>query len=511
MLQTSYSNKKLLQLAKTNYKKLSSFCETLLEEGYWEQAESILNKSIFDILDLYVQSVLIKMAVYCGRFHYDEREFVIAVSHHNIAGCTLEGDMDDVFFMNANRVISSPPILLQLCGVRDVEKKTDFTIRFFDSLLNIILCMADLNHKKDTFVTKFVQDYYQKIQVFINQEIMEEYINPRYIFKKLSSDYHSEEISIVKKTNKGNEKERVFAKEKLECVKEQLEERQIQEIREELKDRNGPVLLEQLLDELDSLIGLEGVKEEMRSLINLIKVRKLRESYRMPTIDMTYHMVFTGNPGTGKTTVARLVAKIYKELGILTKGNLVETDRAGLVAGYVGQTALKAKEVIESAIGGVLFIDEAYALTNNTGSNDFGMESIDTLVKMMEDNRENLVVIVAGYNEEMKEFLKANTGLVSRFNKFVNFPDYTINELMEILDSMVAKAGFELEEDGRETIEYQLVNMQADQFEIFGNARGIRNVFEKIVMNQANRIVTYTSPTQEQLVAITKNDIYNIL
>ncbi|MEG2775477.1 MAG: AAA family ATPase [Acetivibrio sp.] len=264
------------------------------------------------------------------------------------------------------------------------------------------------------------------------------------------------------------------------------------------------------MEELNSLVGLSQVKEEINSLINLIKVRKLRASYHMPVMDMTYHMVFTGNPGTGKTTVARLVAKIYQELGILSKGNLVETDRSGLVAGYVGQTALKVKEVVERALGGVLFIDEAYSLNNNV-ANDFGGEAIDTLVKMMEDHRDNLVVIVAGYKEEMKSFLDSNTGLVSRFNKFISFEDYSVSELLDILKSMAEKAGVEFSEEALEYVEKQLTKLTKKAFRIFGNARGIRNSFEKIMVKQANRLVNLESPTKEQLSEINRKDVKGII
>lgn len=299
--------------------------------------------------------------------------------------------------------------------------------------------------------------------------------------------------------------------EKLDAVKREMEEQQIRMIRRETEENNGGDRLARLLSELNNLIGLEGVKAEINSLINLIKVRKMRESYNMPSMDMTYHMVFTGNPGTGKTTVARLVAKIYKELGILSEGSLVETDRAGLVAGYVGQTALKVKEVVEKAIGGVLFIDEAYSLTNNAVSNDFGGEAIDTLVKMMEDNRENLVVIVAGYTKEMEEFLKSNTGLVSRFNKFIHFPDYTLDELIDILESMADRSGVVIEEEAKELLRGDIAVMPEERARVFGNARGIRNIFEKIIVNQANRIVTYENPPAEMLVQIKAEDAAGVI
>ena len=221
---------------------------------------------------------------------------------------------------------------------------------------------------------------------------------------------------------------------------------------------------------------------------------------------MSYHMVFTGSPGTGKTTVARLIGEIYRELGILSRGTMTETDRSGLVAGYVGQTALKVREVVDRAKGGVLFIDEAYTLCTAQGGNDFGGEAIDTLVKLMEDYREDLVVIVAGYTREMEQFLKSNTGLISRFNKFIEFLDYGDSELLEILGKMAGKAGFTLDKGAREAVERYLEAMDEGRRREFGNARGIRNLFEKMVSAQADRVIGYERPTKEQLSELLEAD-----
>ena len=266
-------------------------------------------------------------------------------------------------------------------------------------------------------------------------------------------------------------------------------------------------MLEKLVGQLGELVGLNDVKTEIHSLINLIRVRKMREAYHLPGMPMSYHMVFTGNPGTGKTTVARLIGEIYRELGVLSKGTITEIDRAGLVAGYVGQTAIKVKEVVDKAKGGILFIDEAYTLSNAVGGNDFGTEAIDTLVKLMEDYRDDLVVIVAGYTYEMEQFLKSNTGLVSRFNKFVEFPDYSDKELLLILDRMADKSGFMLAEGVERIVEEYLLTMKEAEKEKFGNARGIRNLFEKMVSAQANRVVGYGMPTKKQLSEILPEDL----
>ena len=286
-----------------------------------------------------------------------------------------------------------------------------------------------------------------------------------------------------------------------------LEMKQRIQEREQAEAKEQELRLQALVEELNALVGLGSVKEEIRSLVNLIKIRKMREKMNLPEMDMSYHMVFTGSPGTGKTTVARLVAKIYKELGILSEGNLVETDRSGLVAGYVGQTAIKVHELVEQAIGGILFIDEAYALANPDVPNDFGTEAIDTLVKLMEDHRDNLVIIVAGYTEEMKNFLKSNTGLISRFNKFVDFPDYSTEELVEIMDVMGQNAGLLIDEDAKAAVLSSLKKKKPGEWRDFGNARGIRNLFEKLVVNQANRLVMLENPSRLDLITIKKEDV----
>ena len=209
--------------------------------------------------------------------------------------------------------------------------------------------------------------------------------------------------------------------------------------------------------------------------------------------------------------MARLISQIYKELGILSEGNLVETDRSGLVAGYVGQTALKVKDVVEEAIGGILFIDEAYSLATQTGGNDFGSEAIDTLVKLMEDHRNNLVVIVAGYGKEMEQFLHSNPGLISRFNRFIEFHDYSSEELIDILTYLAKSSEIVVTNDAKEDLKKQIDAMTDLQRKSFGNARGIRNVFEKVLVNQANRIVLYKEPTEEQLRTIEIGDVCDVV
>ena len=266
-----------------------------------------------------------------------------------------------------------------------------------------------------------------------------------------------------------------------------------------------PEKIEDLLAELDGFIGLAAIKKEVRSLINMVTVYRLRRDNGLPTTDLSLHMVFSGNPGTGKTTVARLMARIYHSLGILSRGQLVEVDRSGLVAGYVGQTALKTSKVIDTALGGVLFIDEAYALNGRT-ENDFGQEAIDTVLKAMEDHRDDLVVIAAGYDALMEDFIHSNPGLESRFNRFLHFDDYSADEMMAIFRSQCKKGCYELDEETAGMVSEFIVQANTNSIS-FGNARGVRNLFEQILVHQANRLAARTEVSREDLMRILPADV----
>ncbi len=286
------------------------------------------------------------------------------------------------------------------------------------------------------------------------------------------------------------------------------------EIAQEPNEPKDSVVITEVMEgdpykELDELIGLESVKEEVHTIANFAKIQQQRKAQGLKVPKMSFHLVFTGSPGTGKTTVARIVARIYKDLGILKSGHTVETDRSGLVAEYVGQTATKTNAVIDSALNGVLFIDEAYALVPENAGNDYGQEAISTLLKRMEDDRDKLVVIIAGYPDEMKRFIDSNPGLQSRFTRYINFPDYTEQELFEIFKLYLNKNQYTITDDAAQLLKDNLDNVVAHKTKNFGNARYVRNIFERAVEQQANRLSAKRSISDDELSLLTKEDIEN--
>jgi SpoVK/Ycf46/Vps4 family AAA+-type ATPase len=263
----------------------------------------------------------------------------------------------------------------------------------------------------------------------------------------------------------------------------------------------------ELLAELDALVGLAGVKREVRRLTSLLHVQQLRRERRLPVLETSHHLVFTGNPGTGKTTVARLLSQIYRSIGVVSNGQLVETDRSHLVAGFVGQTAIRTQQALESAVGGTLLIDEAYALARG-GDNDFGREAIDTLVKFMEDHRDDLAVVAAGYIDEMQAFIDANPGLASRFTRTIAFPDYTVDELLTIFRLLGDELSYRCSDDADAAL--RTVLEAAPRGRGFGNARYVRNLFEAAVARQAMRLAALDEPSDEQLTTLVAGDIAGV-
>jgi stage V sporulation protein K len=274
-----------------------------------------------------------------------------------------------------------------------------------------------------------------------------------------------------------------------------------------LKDFQQFNNLDDVIKELNGLIGMQNIKEEVKTLINFLRIQKLRQSQGLAAIPVTLHSVFCGAPGTGKTTIARLIGQVYKHLGILSKGHTIETDRSGMVAGYIGQTATQVDRLVESALDGVLFIDEAYMLKPPDARNDFGQEAIDTLLKRMEDYRHRLVVVVAGYSEEMTRFIESNPGLKSRFNRYFYFEDYKPSELFNIFEKLCLQNHYNLDLQAKQKLLDTFFQLYNNRDKSFGNGRLVRNLFEKTIERQANRLVQLKNINQEMMMAIAPEDI----
>jgi stage V sporulation protein K len=275
----------------------------------------------------------------------------------------------------------------------------------------------------------------------------------------------------------------------------------------QVKDFSAEDTLEKVLEELNALVGLAAVKKDVEELINLLEIQKKRSEQGLKNVEITLHTVFLGPPGTGKTSVARLLSRIFKHLGFLSKGQMYETDREGMIAGFVGQTATKVDKAVEESLGGVLFIDEAYALTQNSFGNDYGAEAVNTLLKRMEDYRDDLAVVVAGYTEPMKIFVESNPGLRSRFNRFFHFDHFSPAELFQIFESFCTKSDFIISEDAKEKLKDTFELLYEKKDESFGNARVVRNLFEKCIQNQANRIIKIKKISKKTLKTLTEDDI----
>lgn len=393
-----------------------------------------------------------------------------------------------------------PPMLLRV-------------VKFYDSVFlannmyivaNYLFQILNLIVKQDGIVTEIEKRLLTRYQTILHESnedlysdlpgTKKDYLNLNSVF----NDFFGSVTTTIRKDSGSESKS---------PSKEAKEEKPLGNVKETAKEEVYD--LEELMKELNDLIGLSEVKGEVTNLVNVLKVEKLRKEKNLPVPTRSLHMVFTGNPGTGKTTIGRLIAKIFKALGVLEKGHLIETDRSGLVAGYVGQTAAKTVELCNKSLGGVLFIDEAYALAEG-GENDFGREAINTLLKFMEDNRGNFIAIVAGYTDNMQDFINKNPGLQSRFNKYIVFADYNPDELFAIFSSITTKSKLKLTEEAATKVKEILQSHYDKRDKKFGNGRFARNLFEKIYGNQANRLVTVTDLDEEGLCTITLDDISDL-
>ena len=463
------------------YAQMKEACALLVESGNWQRVGA---SDIELFLNMYTQSLLLRMAQQSGSVSEAMRAFIAGVPSRDVLSIGRASSEAALNIGFKNRSFAEgTPLLLRCCVAMDDKDGTDSAQQFVGGVSQLLYAAADVDGSIGGAAMNFITSYLGSLRTFLLTRAAGRHAGAA------QEAMRHEDAPGGAKPESGAEK----AQDKGGAAPQKKEETE--------------KTLEELMAELDSLIGLDGVKREVRSLINLIKVRKMREAHDLKVMDMSFHMVFTGNPGTGKTTVARLIAKIYKQLGFLSNGQLVETDRSGLVAGYVGQTAGKVTEVVGSALGGILFIDEAYALARKGMDNDFGREAIDTLVKLMEDHRDDLVVIVAGYTDEMHDFLTSNPGLISRFNKYIDFPDYTDDELMEILAMNARRQGYAVTDEANQVVRAMLEGMSVSDRLDFGNARGMRNTLEKLVQEQANRLAEATGEiTREMLCEINGQD-----
>ncbi len=335
-----------------------------------------------------------------------------------------------------------------------------------------------------------------------DKDIQEQYLSNLYRF-----------ASIVVKIDGTVTKEEEAALKKIMSLNTKSEEKNKNDEAPKTKGKVSEPLSQKTVDEaledLNNLTGLTAVKEEIKTLINFIKVQKAREDKGFKSSSLSYHIVFTGNPGTGKTTVARIVAQIYKALGVLQQGQLVETDRSGLIAEYVGQTAVKVNKTVDTALNGVLFIDEAYSIVGDT-QDSFGKEAVSTLIKRMEDDRDKLIVILAGYTKEMQDFIETNPGFKSRFNRYIDFTDYKPDELLSIFEGLCKKLDYKLTEDAKAKLTTIFTTAYNNRDKSFGNGRFVRNTFEKSMERQANRIASVADLTDEVLTTISVDDIPDI-
>lgn len=446
-----------------------------LNDGPYQEISNNYSASLNDIFQETLFDLLVHLSAIDGVITKDEANFIKQYTDRNFKVFEIQKRINENLYSEdcCSDVTGLFRILIRLDNLVDNEEFyfAAIVLHTFQKLgEQFIFCGCKCSENKSKFLEKYV-------------DTMGRYLDNCWINEKKRAPMHS---SINPSIQLNEEKEN------------------------HIQTNDMPESLEELVKQLNMLIGLEKVKEDVNSMINLLRIQKEREERGMKKLPMSLHLVFSGNPGTGKTTVARLMSKIYFRMGILSKGHLVEVERSDLVSGYIGQTAIQVQSYIKKAIGGVLFIDEAYSLVNR-GENDFGKEAIDTLLKGMEDHRDNLIVIVAGYPKLMKDFLSSNPGLRSRFNKLIEFEDFNPQELTEIFKLKCSEMDISPDKNCLDYVSDFFCRRYALRSKDFANGRDVRNFFEKALVNQANRLSKEDSLSNNELLRFTVDDVKDIV
>ena len=513
------------------------------------RAAFIRSEGRIDLTEMYKDDML-RFLVYIvcadGDISPEEIEYVNSLTGSCFT-LALMGQYADGLELRSEKILEKPPMSLEAFVRSNIGPETgEVSNGYYDLLMlyvttfnyignDLIACNQNIRQGELDCLSSYINMLRENIDI-INGKIKEE--KPTIAFKSDRFSVSSNESSntgYIRETNydiKPNEEnednnisfgrnedglkvkkkigDRIFNREE---KKEVLNADSQGDVKNDIEDAGidpDTINLEKLMEELNSLTGMQSVKREVNNLVNLLKVCELRRKKGLKVPPTTNHLVFLGNPGTGKTTVARILSKIYHNLGILSKGHLVEVDRSGLVAGYMGQTGEKVMEVVEKAKGGVLFIDEAYALSSNKQDGDFGQEAIDILNKAMEDFRDDLIVIAAGYHDEMQSFLDANPGLRSRFNRTIEFPNYSADELIEIIINRAKRLDYTFDDEAISFITDKFKKTLISPPHNFGNARSVRNYLERAISNQANRLVTDMDINEDELMTIKLADVENL-
>lgn len=485
---------------------MSEYTE-ILHRHYNQQARSLVGSHfggdtrIRQQLDEFSRVLALRM---WAEFNMDEEECIAAVNEiYSSDSRPLDMSKSESKKIMSDKTLDPtakiPKFFASL--VRDDARHNRVHSRMFaEEFQNIVLMFALMDNNITVEEATYINKYFQFLTNYCDREGVVAAFNSFDATKRIT-----QATDIAVKTKKAEEKKSQESK-KSETAESKPTEPKPTEPKKAPDKKSDEIVPGKAMDDLKGLVGLENVKTEIEGIMNFARIQAMRRENGLSQAPMSYHLVFTGNPGTGKTTVARIVSRIYQEIGLLSKGHLIEVDRGGLVAGYVGQTATKTTEVLNSAMGGVLFIDEAYTLANSEDKG-FGQEAIDTILKSMEDHRDDLCVIVAGYDELMENFINSNPGLRSRFTRYIHFDDYSPEQLLAIFMQNVKKNEYKLGRGVKPKLTAYFTELYENRDENFGNGRTIRTYFETVITNQANRLAQEKSVDKDALMTITTADL----